>query len=349
MYHVLGIESSCDETAASVIAFADDAQPTVLSNIVYTQHKEHLDYGGVVPEIAARAHVDKIEPIVSEALKEAGVKLTDIDGFAATCGPGLLGGLLVGVSYAKTLASTMGKPYIGVNHLEGHALTCRLTNNVPFPYLLLLVSGGHCQFIHVSGVGEYETIGGTLDDAVGEAFDKVAKLLKLGYPGGPAVEKLAEKGNPKAFKLPIPLKNKGIDFSFSGLKTATRQLIQEQGDHMSQQTLADLCASFQETVAQTLEVKTKRALQQLKQTKHFVLSGGVAANKILCGRLKKVCAAENIEFTAPPTPLCTDNGVMIAYAGGVRLLAGESHPLDSNATPRLPLETMNKPDNKEIK
>ena len=355
MRYVLGLESSCDETAAAVVAFPDAAEggaPEILANTVYTQHKEHLDYGGVVPEIAARAHVEKIDPIVKTCLKEAGLGLADIDAFAATSGPGLLGGLLVGVSYAKSLAMAKGKPYVGVNHLEGHALTCRLTDGVSFPYLLLLVSGGHCQFIHVKSAGDYETIGGTLDDAVGEAFDKVAKLMGLGYPGGPVIEKLAQKGDPHAFKLPVPLKDKGIDFSFSGLKTAARHLVHKQEDGqnaadktlddqtLDDQTLANVCASFQETVAQTLEVKTKRALESLPETKNFVLAGGVAANRMLCGRLKAACKKQGVTFTAPPMGLCTDNAVMIAYAGGLRFMVGEDTPLDSSATPRWPLEEM---------
>ena len=351
MYKVLGIESSCDETAASVVAFsavADGGTPKaeILANTIYTQHQEHLDYGGVVPEIAARAHVDKIGPIVTTCLKDAGLELKDIDAFAATSGPGLLGGLLVGVSYAKTLAMVTGKPYIGVNHLEGHALTCRLTDNTPLPYLLLLVSGGHCQFIHVRGLGDYETIGGTLDDAVGEAFDKVAKLMGLGYPGGPIIEKHAAKGNPKAYKLPIPLKDKGIDFSFSGLKTAARQLVMEHTEKnqvLDDQTLANICASFQETVAQTLTIKSKRALKSCPEVKHFVLAGGVAANKMLRSRLENICAELGVSFSAPPMNLCTDNAVMVAYAGGLRLLAHEQSALESHATPRWPLEDMNPP------
>ena len=347
MYKVLGIESSCDETAAAIVGFGGaDAMAEILSNTVYTQHQEHLDYGGVVPEIAARAHVDKVSPIVTTCLKDAGLTLDDIDAFAATSGPGLLGGLLVGVSYAKTLAMVTGKPYIGVNHLEGHALTCKLTDNTPLPYLLLLVSGGHCQFIQVREVGDYETIGGTLDDAVGEAFDKVAKLMGLGYPGGPIIEKFAAKGNPEAYKLPIPLRDKGIDFSFSGLKTAARQLIMEheaKGEKLDEQTIANICASFQETVAQTLTIKTKRALQSAPEVKNFVLAGGVAANKMLRGRLEKVCADLGVEFSAPPMNLCTDNAVMVAYAGGLRLLADEQTPLSSHATPRWPLEDMTPP------
>ena len=340
MRYILGLESSCDETAAAVVGFPDDGNPPVIkANTVYTQKKEHLDYGGVVPEIAARAHVEKIDPIVNTCLQEAGLKLSDIDAFAATSGPGLLGGLLVGVSYAKTLAMAENKPYIAVNHLEGHALTCHLTDGVDFPYLLLLVSGGHCQFIHVKYAGNYDTVGGTLDDAVGEAFDKVAKLMGLGYPGGPIIEKLAKDGNPHAYKLPIPLKDKGIDFSFSGLKTAARQLVDKNPD-MDDKTLADICASFQETVAQTLEVKSRRALKNMPDVKNFVLAGGVAANRMLCGRLKDMCEKQKVNFTAPPANLCTDNAVMIAYAGGLRFLAGETSGLDGSATPRWPLEDM---------
>ena len=347
MRYVLGLESSCDETAAAVVAFpaaGEGGSPAILASTVYTQ-QEHQDYGGVVPEIAARAHIEKIDPIVKTCLKEANLQLSDIDAFTATSGPGLLGGLLVGVSYAKSLALAEGKPYIGANHLEGHALTCHLTDGVDFPYLLLLVSGGHCQFIHVKYAGGYETIGGTLDDAVGEAFDKVAKLMGLGYPGGPAIEKLAQKGNPEAFKLPIPLKDKGIDFSFSGLKTAARQLIEKhkkEGTELDEKTLADVCASFQETVARTLEVKAKRALDDLPEITNFVLAGGVAANRMLCGRLEALCKKQGVVFTAPPIGLCTDNAAMIAYAGGLRFIAGEQTSMAGSATPRWPLEEMEK-------
>ena len=353
MYYVLGIESSCDETAAAVVGFPDGggdgvdvrvngthgSTPVVKSNTVYTQHQEHLDYGGVVPEIAARAHIDKIDPIVKTSLEQAGLTLADISAFAATSGPGLLGGLLVGVSYAKTLAMAEGKPYIAVNHLEGHALTCHLTDGVDFPYLLLLASGGHCQFIQVTYAGNYTTLGGTLDDAVGEAFDKVAKLMGLGYPGGPAIEKHAQNGNPHAYKLPIPLKDGGIDFSFSGLKTAARQLIHRH-DVLDEQTIADICASFQETVAQTLVLKSKRALKDRPEVKHFVLAGGVAANRMLCGRLAEMCQKQHVSFTAPPVGMCTDNATMIAYAGGMRYMAGETTPLSGSATPNWPLENM---------
>ena len=344
MYYVLGLESSCDETAAAVVGFPDGGEQAVIcANSVYTQHKEHLDYGGVVPEIAARAHIEKFDPIIANCLNEAGLNLTDINAFAATAGPGLLGGLLVGVSYAKTLAMTLNKPYIAVNHLEGHALTCHLTDGVDFPYLLLLVSGGHCQFINVTFAGKYETLGGTRDDAVGEAFDKVAKLLGLGYPGGPAIEKLAKNGNPEAYKLPIPLKDNSLDFSFSGLKTATRQLvndIKKESGQMNEQHLADVCASFQETVAQILTLKSKHALTNYPDVKNFVLAGGVAANKTLCGRLQSMCAQQDVNFSAPPLHLCTDNAVMIAYAGGMRFMAGESTSLYGSATPRWPLEEM---------
>ena len=338
---ILGIESSCDETAAALVEVAADGTGRVVNSTVYTQHKEHLDYGGVVPEIAARAHVDKMDPIIRTCLQDAGCALDDIDGIAATAGPGLLGGLLVGVSYAKSLALATGKPFLGVNHLEGHALTCRLTDNTPFPYLLLLVSGGHCQFILTRGVGDYTTLGGTLDDAVGEAFDKVAKLLGLGYPGGPRIEALAKEGDPTAFKLPLPLRDKGIDFSFSGLKTAARQLIQAQ-PKLDTTTMANICASFQEAVAQILEIKTRRALKQCG-AKHFVLAGGVAANTLLRQRLEAVCTKLGVTFAAPPLAFCTDNAAMIAYAGGLRLLAGEVTDLELNATPRWPLDTLTPP------
>lgn len=333
---VLALESSCDETAAAVVRVAPDGKGEILANIVYSQTKEHADYGGVVPEIAARAHVDKMDGVVEQALTKASLSLAAIDAFAATSGPGLLGGLLVGVSYAKSLALAYNKPFLGVNHLEGHALTCRLTDHVPFPYLLLLTSGGHCLFIDVKDVGDYTTLGGTIDDAAGEAFDKVAKLMGLPFPGGPMMEKTAKDGNPQAFEFPIPLRHEGLDFSFSGLKTAARQAIVA-AEPLSDATRADIAASFQHTVAETLALKSRRALKHT-QSPRLVVAGGVAANKTIRAALEKAAHSQKAAFFVPPIGLCTDNAAMIAYAGAVRLLAGEADNLDTAARPRWPLD-----------
>lgn len=336
--YVLGIETSCDETAAAIVAY-DGVRPQVVANVVHTQ-LEHLDYGGVIPEIAARAHLEKLEPLVRRALEEAGLALAEVDGIAATAGPGLLGGLLVGVSFAKTLAMAAEKPYIAINHLEGHALSPRLAHDVPFPYLLLLASGGHCQFLHVKGVGDYTLLGATQDDAAGEAFDKVAKLLGLPYPGGPAIEKLAKQGNPEACTFPIPMQGRGLDMSFSGLKTAVRQLVVAESP-LSDQRRADIAASFQATVAKTLADKTKAALKASGAVR-FVVAGGVAANQAIRSTLQRVCDKAGATFSAPPLALCTDNAAMIAYAGALRLAAGATTPLAAGATPSWPLNTLEK-------
>ncbi|MBI1363837.1 MAG: tRNA (adenosine(37)-N6)-threonylcarbamoyltransferase complex transferase subunit TsaD [Proteobacteria bacterium] len=336
---VLGLESSCDETAAALVELDADGSGRILASKVYTQ-KEHLDYGGVVPEIAARAHLEKMPAMVRGCLKEANLGWPRIDAVAATTGPGLLGGVLVGTMYGKSLALALDKPFMPVNHLEGHALTACLTNGVDFPFLLLLVSGGHCQFLLVEGLGVYTTLGGTIDDAVGEAFDKVAKLMGFNYPGGPKIQRLAENGNPKAFNLPLPLRHEGLDFSFSGLKTAVRTQLEKAGP-LTDQLMADMAASFQETVARLLEIKTERALAQT-HVKTFVLAGGVAANTLLRGRLEGLCHKKGVTFCAPPVNLCTDNAVMIAYAGARRLLAGEKPDLASNARARWPLEELKK-------
>jgi N6-L-threonylcarbamoyladenine synthase len=343
---VLALETSCDETAAAVVELRDGTA-ALLSNQVYSQLAEHKRYGGVIPEIAARVHLEKLDGLVAAALAESKTPLAELDAVAATSGPGLLGGLLVGVSYAKSLALAAGKPFLGINHLEGHALTAGLTNGTPFPYLLLLVSGGHCQFLHVKGLGAYTTLGGTLDDAVGEAFDKTAKLLGLPYPGGPQLEALARSGNPKAYALPLPLKDHGVDFSFSGLKTAVRTLIDREGP-LSDAQRADVAASFQDTVAQILCLKTERALG-LVEVPTFVLAGGVAANALLRARLEAVCARKGVTFQAPPVKLCTDNAAMIAYAAALRLNAGARGDLAANALPRWPLDTLTPENKNEIK
>jgi len=324
---ILGIESSCDETAAAIVS----SEREILSNIVWSQ-TEHKAYGGVVPEIAARAHLEHIEGVISRALAEANITLNGIDAVAATAGPGLIGGVIVGVMTAKAIASVQKKPFIAVNHLEGHALTVRLTHDVHFPYLLLLASGGHCQFLIVSGVGQYQKLGGTIDDALGEAFDKVGKMLGMGYPAGAAVEKMALRGNERAFTLPIPLKGRaGCDMSFSGLKTAVRLKIEKLGE-LDEQKIADICASFQYTATLSVLERAEFAVQKFKKLypegKNFVLSGGVAANQYIRRHLEKMLAQHGLNLVAPPIKLCTDNAAMIAWAGLERFRLGQSDSLD---------------------
>lgn len=333
---VLGIETSCDETAAAIVR--DDR--TILSNVLISQIPGHQPYGGVVPEKAARSHLDHLQPIIKQALKEANVDLEDLDGIAVTAGPGLIGGVLVGVMTAKAISAAKNIPFIAVNHLEGHALTGRLTDDLPFPFLLLLISGGHSQFLEVTGVGQYRLLGTTIDDAVGEAFDKVARIFGLSYPGGPALEKLAQTGDNKRFKLPLPLKGRpGCDFSFSGLKTAVR-LIAEKHTPLSPQDKADLAACFQEAVAQCVEGRAKNALKMLKKpTQHFVVAGGVAANGVLRARLSALCNTHGFKFVAPPLGLCTDNAAMIAWAGIEKLRLGHRDNLDFTPRPRWPLSS----------
>jgi len=316
---ILGIESSCDDTAAAVIS----ADRQVLSNVVWSQLKEHLPYGGVVPEIAARAHAEVMDEVIESALDQAGITLDEVDLIAATGGPGLIGGVMVGVMTAKALALVSGKPFIAVNHLEGHALTVRLTDYTPFPYLLLLISGGHCQWLAVRGVGDYSLLGATRDDALGEAFDKTAKMLGLGYPGGPKIEQYAAEGNANRFDFPVPLRGTaGCDFSFSGLKTAVRQaveaLLAQQGA-LSETDIRDICASFQRVAAMALVDRFNHAYPMAEQVrmngKRLVIAGGVAANQYL--RQQLVDAAQRIGYTVivPPVKLCTDNAAMIAWAG----------------------------------
>lgn len=342
----LGIESSCDDSAAAVVRHAEGARPAVLSSVVQGQVALHADFGGVVPEIAARAHAERLDHCVEQALEEAGVGLGDLDGIAVTAGPGLIGGVLSGVMLAKGLAAGSGKPLLGVNHLAGHALTPRLTDALPFPYLMLLVSGGHCQFLIAEGVDRFHRIGGTIDDAPGEAFDKTAKLLGLPQPGGPAVEREAALGNPDRFAFPRPLLDRpGCDLSFSGLKTALLRardaLVSEKGGI----TLADrrdLCAGFQAAVADVLAEKTRRALAEYlalqPDTPALAVAGGVAANTAIRARLETVCAQMGAAFLAPPLRLCTDNAAMIAWAGIERFRAGLGGAEDLIARPRWPLD-----------
>ncbi|WP_322893282.1 MULTISPECIES: tRNA (adenosine(37)-N6)-threonylcarbamoyltransferase complex transferase subunit TsaD [unclassified Yoonia] len=338
---ILGIESSCDDTAAALVRGHD-----VLSSIVYGQTALHADFGGVVPEVAARAHAEKLDHCVEEALATAGLDLVQVDAIAVTAGPGLIGGVLSGVMCAKGLAAATGLPLIGVNHLAGHALTPRLTDQVAYPYLMLLVSGGHCQFLIVSEPDDYQRLGGTIDDAPGEAFDKTARILGLAQPGGPAVETAGTAGDPKAFDLPRPLLNQpGCDMSFSGLKTAmlrARDAVVATKGGLTKQDQADLSASFQAAVADVLVEKTRRALAiylAMNPAKpSFAIAGGVAANQLIRGRLMQLCAALEIDFIAPPLALCTDNAAMIAYAGSELLAHGQHDDLTLSARPRWPLD-----------
>lgn len=342
---ILGIETSCDETAASVILRDSDGKGHILGDVVLSQLEEHSAYGGVVPEIAARAHVEALDTLIEEALLRAGVTLSDIDAIAATSGPGLIGGLIVGLMTGKAIARATGKPLYAVNHLEGHALTARLTDGLSFPYLMLLVSGGHTQLILVKGVGEYERWGTTIDDALGEAFDKTAKLLGLPYPGGPAVERAALAGNPERFDFPRPLVGDArLDFSFSGLKTAVRQAAQSL-EPVTNEDIADICASFQRAISRTLKDRVGRGLKRFK-AEHagvarpaLVVAGGVAANQVLRSTLQTLCAQSGFEFIAPPLSLCTDNAAMIAWAGAERLAAGmAADGLDVAPRSRWPLD-----------
>jgi len=327
----LGIETSCDETAAAVVS----ADRRILSNVVSSQFDEHRAYGGVVPEIAARAHVERIDGVVREALACAGVGFAALDAIAATAGPGLIGGVIVGLTAAKAMAAAAGKPLLAVNHLEGHALTARLTDGAAFPYLLLLASGGHCQLLAVEGVGRYRRLGTTVDDAAGEAFDKVAKLLGLGLPGGPAVERAARAGDAAAVRLPKPMAGRaGCDFSFSGLKTAVRLVVERGGARPE-----DVAAAFQRRVVQALAERTGRALALCagQGLTALVVAGGVAANQALRSALSQTAAKAGLPLLAPPPALCTDNAAMIAWAGLERLALGESDPFDAPARARWPL------------
>ena len=337
---ILGIETSCDETA---VALVDDAR-RIRANLVLSQIAEHRPYGGVVPEIAARSHLAALPGLVRQALAEAGATMDDLDGVAATAGPGLIGGVFVGVMLAKGLAAARHLPFVAVNHLEGHALTARLTDDVAFPYLLLLVSGGHCQLLAVEGVGRFRLYGTTLDDAAGEAFDKTAKLLGLGFPGGPAVEAAARSGDPQRFALPRPLLGRPTsDFSFAGLKTAVR-LAAESLAEDDAQGRADLAASFQAAVADVLADRCKRALALFRadtgRSGPLVVAGGVAANAALRARLTEVAARAGTTLVAPPPKLCTDNAAMIAWAGLERLRLGLASSLDTPARPRWPLQEL---------
>ncbi len=340
---ILGIETSCDETAAAIVRRSGEGKGEILSNTVFSQIAEHTPYGGVVPEIAARAHVEHLDGLIARALDEAHCGWDDLDAIAATAGPGLIGGVIVGLMTAKGIALARGLPLIAVNHLEGHALTARLTDGVDFPYLLLLVSGGHSQLLMVEGVGRYRRLGTTIDDAVGEAFDKVAKLMGLGFPGGPAVEKIARGGDAARFPLPRPLFGKpGCDFSFSGLKTAVRQLAEAQGP-LDEKTRADIAASFQAAAADVLADRTINAMHMAEgffgaKPKRLVVAGGVASNLALRKRLEEAASSHGYAFIVPPAKLCTDNGAMIAWAGAERFALGLVDNLDVSPLARWPLD-----------
>lgn len=335
---MLGIETSCDETAVAVI----DGDRRILAHNILSQLEDHLPYGGVVPEIAARAHLDHLDGLVEKTMREAGIGYDDLDAIAATAGPGLIGGVMVGLMTAKALALATDKPLIAVNHLEAHALTVRLTHDVAVPFLLLLVSGGHCQLLMVHDVGNYELLGQTIDDAVGEAFDKVAKMMGLPYPGGPHLEKLLTNANPvEAAKIDLPrplLKRKHADFSFAGLKTAVRQFIN--GRSLSPQEQADLSLAFHEAVTDILIDRLKQGLIKINVASidTLVVAGGVAANQFICNALREFTTGLGMIFVAPPVRLCTDNGAMIAWAGIEKLKRGQTDGMAFAARPRWPLE-----------
>jgi len=338
---VLGIETSCDETAGAVVRISPGAAVQVLSSVVLSQIAEHAPFGGVVPEIAARAHVESIGAIVARALQDAQVDAKDLDGVAATAGPGLVGGVMVGLSFAKGLCLAMNLPLMAVNHLEGHAVSARLAHEAPYPFLLLLVSGGHCQLLEVAGIGAYRRLGSTIDDAAGEAFDKIGGALGLAYPAGPALERLAAGGDPARFELPRALLGRaGCDFSFSGLKTAAARLAEGLSKAEDRR---DLAAAAQGAIARQLADRTARAMDiyaasRPPEARRLVVAGGVAANGVVRATLQELAASRGFTFLAPPLAYCTDNGAMIALAGAERLAAGLTDALDVVARPRWPLD-----------
>ena len=340
---ILGIETSCDETSISVVEKSNNGKIYILSNIVRSQLDIHRDFGGVVPELAARAHSEIIDKICSLAMKKAKVKFNDLNAIAATAGPGLLGGLIVGTVFAKTLASALKLPFIAVNHLEGHALSVQLENQIAFPYLLLLVSGGHTEFTVVKKFNNYKRIGTTLDDALGEAFDKTARLLNLGYPGGPQIEKCATKGNPDKYQFPMPLiHEKNCNFSFSGLKSSVAQIVLNK--KITEKFKCDVSASFQKTISEILIKKTQIAVDIFNNMNkkqggvNIVVAGGVAANKYLRSSLSSMETNANVQFFFPSLQLCTDNGAMIAYAGIERYEKRLFNKLNFEPQPRWPLD-----------
>ena len=338
---ILGIESSCDETAASLITENEQGIPIVLSNIVSSQEEVHKEFGGVVPELAARSHIKKIDYVVQRAINKSGKKIEEIDAVASTAGPGLIICLSVGLSFGKAFASAINKPFIAVNHLEGHALSPKLNSNISYPYLLLLISGGHSQYLNVQDLGKYKRLGTTIDDALGEAFDKTAKLLGIEFPGGPQIEILAKKGNPKKYDLPKPIFNKGgCNLSFAGLKTAILKIAKE---IKTEKERFDLAASFQRTIEEILSKKTKIAFKEFEKQndlnkKVFVVAGGVAANKKIRSMLINLCKENNYENIFPPIELCGDNAAMIAMVGLEKFKLKQFSSLDYPAKPRWPLD-----------
>lgn len=337
-HRVLGIETSCDETGIAIY----DSEQGLLSHALYSQVALHADYGGVVPELASRDHVRKTLPLIRQTLDEAGCQAPDITGIAYTAGPGLAGALLVGAAIGRSLAWAWNIPAVGIHHMEGHLLAPLLEENPPaFPFVALLVSGGHTLLVAVKDVGEYEIIGETLDDAAGEAFDKTAKLLGLGYPGGPALAKLAEQGDPKRFHFPRPMTNRpGLDFSFSGLKTFAINTLTDNGaEQANDQTRADIARAFEDAVVDTMAIKCKRGLQHTGM-KRLVMAGGVSANQSLRARLHKLAEKEQFEIFYPRAEFCTDNGAMIAFAGSLRLAMGQSQALQFDIKARWPIDTL---------
>ena len=338
---ILGIESSCDETAVSLITENEQGIATILSSIVSSQVDVHKEFGGVVPELAARSHIEKIDLITKKAIDESGVKLEEVDAIATTAGPGLIVCLSVGLSFGKAIAISLGKPFIAVNHLEGHALSPRLNSKLDYPYLLLLISGGHTQFLNVQGLGKYKRLGTTIDDAVGEAFDKTAKLLGIEFPGGPKIEEYAKKGDPNKYELPKPILHKGgCNLSFAGLKTAVLRIIKQ---IKTDQEKYDLAASFQKTIEEILYKKSKVAFKEFKnvngdKANTFVVAGGVAANKRIREVLTTLCEEENFEAIFPPINLCGDNAAMIAMVGLEKYKLKQFNKLDHPAKPRWPLD-----------
>ena len=338
---ILGIESSCDETAASIISENDKGNPIILSNIVSSQVDVHKEFGGVVPELAARSHIEKIDFIVQKAIDDSGIKVEEIDAVAATAGPGLVVCLSVGLSFGKAFAASLDKPFIAVNHLEGHALSPKLNSELDYPYLLLLISGGHSQYLSVNNLSNYIRLGTTIDDAIGEAFDKTAKLLGIEFPGGPQIEVLAKKGDPNKFDLPKPIFNKGgCNLSFAGLKTAILKITKQ---IKTEQEKFDLAASFQKTIIEILHKKTKIAFSEFEKKFHpkekkFVVAGGVAANKNIRSMLTNLCKEENYQSIFPPTELCGDNAAMIAMVGLEKFKLKQFDNLDYPAKPRWQLD-----------
>ena len=338
---ILGIESSCDETAASIITENEQGKPIILSNIVSSQVDVHKEFGGVVPELAARSHIEKIDLITKKAINESGIKMDGIDAVASTAGPGLIVCLSVGLSFGKSMASSLGKPFIAVNHLEGHALSPKLNSELNYPYLLLLISGGHTQFLSVQGLGSYKRLGTTIDDAVGEAFDKTAKLLGIEFPGGPQIEVYAKKGDPNRYELPKPIFHKGgCNLSFAGLKTAVLKISKQ---IKNDQEKYDLAASFQKTIEEILYKKTKIAFREFRNINDtnknkFVVAGGVAANKEIRNMLENLCKEEKFEAIFPPINLCGDNAAMIAMVGLEKFKLKQFSKLDHPAKPRWPLD-----------